>query len=224
MLPRRHTEDPANFEIGVDEAGRGPMWGPVFAAAVVLPLHSSTFPYDQMKDSKRFHSKKKIQAVAAEIRQQATAWAVASRSNKEIDQLNIRAATHGAMHDAIKEVLSKKDQQTRPLLLIDGNDFTPLPWSDSANEIGFAPHVCVPKGDGRLASIAAASILAKVARDSYVAAACAADPLLDERYGLLRNQGYGTAQHMEGLRTYGLSSEHRTTFGLCRRIARGELS
>ncbi len=197
------------------------MWGPVFAAAVVIPQDSPTFPYSQMKDSKKFHSKKKIRAVADAIRKEAVAWAVASRDHAFIDRKNIRAATHDAMHEAIRRVLAEVDHKSDPVLLVDGNDFTPLPWSREVGQIGFARHVCITKGDGRVASIAAASILAKVSRDEYVAEACAQDELLQERYGLGKNQGYGTAQHMAGLREHGLSREHRRTFGLCATLSAG---
>jgi len=218
MLAQRYGSDKERIEIGVDEAGRGPMFGPVYAAAVVLPVDSPSFPYELMKDSKRFHSKTKIQKVAARIKTESLAWAVASRDHAYIDQHNIRAATHSAMHSAIRDVLSHARPKSPPLLLVDGSDFAPMPWS-SPGAAGFAPHVCIPKGDNANASIAAASILAKVERDAHIAQLCVADPLLDARYGLGKNQGYGTAQHLAGLRKYGLSRFHRRTFGLCAQLA-----
>ena len=218
MLSNRYCDDPIRVEVGVDEAGRGPMFGPVVAAAVVLPVDSPDFPYKDMKDSKRFHSKKRITAVAEKIRAGALAWSVAHRDHAYIDAHNIRAATHAAMHEAITHVLQKMDPSSPPLLLIDGNDFTPLPRC-SGEQVGFTPHVCLPKGDNKNASIAAASILAKVWRDAHIAELCALDPTLDARYGLMKNQGYGTAQHMAGLREYGLAPQHRRTFGLCAEIA-----
>lgn len=221
MLSTRHCADPARIEVGVDEAGRGPMFGPVVAAAVVLPVDSPTFPYKDMKDSKRFHSKKRIAAVAESIRAGARAWSVVQRDHVYIDTQNIRAATHSAMHEAISRVLGKLNPTAPPLLLIDGSDFTPMPWC-CAGQIGFAPHVCIPKGDNRHAAIAAASILAKVWRDAHIAELCALDPTLDERYGLTKNQGYGTAQHMAGLREHGLAPQHRRTFGLCAELAANE--
>ncbi len=223
MLSARYTTDPARIEIGVDEAGRGPMFGPVVAAAVVLPVGSSEFPYNDMKDSKRFHSKKRIAAVAESIRDGALAWAVAHRDHAYIDRVNIRAATQAAMHEAILSVLLKLRPATPPLLLVDGNDFTPLPWSLNG-EIGHAPCVCIPKGDNSNASIAAASILAKVWRDAHIAELCKLDPTLDERYGLGKNQGYGTTQHMEGLRKHGLAVGHRRSFGLCAQLAAQEVA
>lgn len=221
MLATRFTQDNSRVEVGVDEAGRGPMFGPVVAAAVVLPVDSADFPYKEMKDSKRFHSKKRIVAVAEKIREGAVAWSVAHRDSVFVDKHNIRVATHAAMHEAITSVLKQTAETAEPLLLIDGSDFTPLPWCGGGH-VGFAPHVCIPKGDNKNASIAAASILAKVWRDSHIAELCVLDPTLDERYGLARNQGYGTAQHMAGLREHGLAPQHRRTFGLCAEIAAEE--
>lgn len=218
MLSTRFSKDNARVEIGVDEAGRGPMFGPVVAAAVVLPIDSPVFPYTEMKDSKRFHSKKRIAAVAESIRSGAVAWSVAHRDHAFIDKTNIRAATHAAMHEAITNVLKKVGRPDETLLLVDGIDFTPMPWCSEA-KVGFVPHVCLPKGDNKNASIAAASILAKVWRDAHIAELCASDPSLDERYGIAKNQGYGTAQHMAGLRQHGLAAQHRRTFGLCAEIA-----
>ena len=220
-LLRSYGDCDESIEVGIDEAGRGPMLGPVYAAAVVIPRDSCTFPYDLLKDSKKFSSKKKLRAVAEQIREGADAWAVGSRDHASIDRTNIRRATHEAMHDAARSVLASKACSTgTPLLLVDGNDFTPLPWSPSPGQPGFAHAVCIPKGDSKYQAIAAASILAKVARDDHIASLVAADPQLDERYGLGKNQGYGTKQHMDGLRQYGLSPFHRRSFGLCAQLAR----
>jgi len=143
---------------------------------------------------------------------------VAYATEQEIDQLNIRNATHKAMHDAIRQVITKiPDKSTA--LLIDGNDFKPLVQFDEANEITHVPYTCIEKGDNTYTSIAAASILAKVSRDAYIESMCAADPTLDERYGLSTNKGYGTSKHMDGIREHGITPYHRQTFGICRTLS-----
>jgi ribonuclease HII len=205
-LLRYHTPD--YVEAGIDEAGRGPLFGRVYAAVVILPPDDS-FPHDLMKDSKRFTSRTKLQGVAAVIRAYATEWAVTFCEAKEIDEVNILRATHNAMHKGIDELSLVPDH-----LLVDGDRFRPY-WNIRQPEHEVIPHICVCKGDNTYTSIAAAGILAKVARDDWIDELCAADPTLDERYGLLSNKGYGTAQHMEGLRRYGPTPQHRMTFGPC---------
>ena len=224
MLSTYHDEA-VTIEIGVDEAGRGPMFGRVYCAAVVLPKDDS-FRHEWMKDSKRFHSKKRINEVATYIKEHSVAWAVAYASETEIDTLNIRNATHKAMHEAVRAVFEQAAIQrvledceavAKPVaLLVDGNDFKPFVRFDRGNQLVQVPHTCVEKGDNTFTSIAAASILAKVSRDSYIVDMCAADPTLDERYGLSKNKGYGTKQHMDGIREYGITPHHRQTFGICR--------
>ena len=201
------------LEIGIDEAGRGPMFGRVYAGAVILPKSMDAFNHTWMKDSKKFHSEKKIREVAAYIKANAIAWAVGWADEGEIDRLNIRRATHQAMHQAIQEVLSK-DKKNNILLLVDGNDFTPL-LSESGEKLA---HVCIEGGDNTFSCIAAASILAKVARDDYIAELCAAEPDLITRYDLLKNKGYGTKKHMDGIKQYGITPYHRKTFGICKQF------
>ena len=208
-------------EIGVDEAGRGPMFGRVYAGAVILPKSLEAFQHALMKDSKKFHSEKKIREVAAYIKANAIAWGVGWADEREIDALNIRRATHKAMHQAIKEVLAKQEWAAAKILLVDGNDFTP--FVDKSESIVPVPlqHVCIEGGDNTYSCIAAASILAKVARDDYIAELCAAEPDLVTRYDLLNNKGYGTKKHMDGIKQYGITQWHRKTFGICRGQAPG---
>lgn len=201
-----HT--PGYIEAGIDEAGRGPLYGRVYAAAVILPQDDS-FPHALMKDSKRFTSRTKLQEVAGVIRALAVEWAVTYAEAKEIDQVNILRATHNTMHRALDELTLTPDH-----LLVDGDRFRPY-WTNQGPEPEVIPHICVCKGDNTYTAIAAAGILAKVARDDWIDAMCDADPTLDERYGLRGNKGYGTAQHIEGLRTYGPTDQHRMTFGPC---------
>ena len=203
------------LEIGVDEAGRGPMFGRVYSAAVILPKDPALFQHALMKDSKKFHSPKKIQAAAEYIKTNAVAWAVAYSSEQTIDAVNIRNATHEAMHKAIQTVAAAMPAPAAMpvpamLLLIDGNDFT---------KYGEMSHVCIEDGDNKYASISAASILAKVSRDAYIADLCAADPTLIEKYDLLKNKGYGTKKHMAGIKQYGITPFHRRSFGICRDYA-----
>lgn len=206
-------DESVDYEIGVDEAGRGPMFGRVYSAAVVLPKDDS-FRHDWMKDSKRFHSKKRIEEVATYIKEHAVAWAVGYATEQEIDQLNIRNATHKAMHNAIRQVL-QNISDTSIVLLVDGNDFKPFVRFDEAGKVAYVPHTCIEKGDNTYTSIAAASILAKVSRDTYIESMCATDPTLDEHYGLSKNKGYGTKKHMDGIREHGITPHHRRTFGIC---------
>jgi ribonuclease HII len=213
-------------EIGVDEAGRGPMFGRVYAGAVILPKSLETFNHALMKDSKKFHSEKKIREVAAYIKSNAVAWAVGWADEREIDELNIRRATHKAMHKAINDILVKQNDKKNILLLVDGNDFTPFivqAEQVQAKQVQAQQiqHVCIEGGDNTYSCIAAASILAKVARDDYIAELCAQQPELVTRYDLLKNKGYGTKKHMDGIKKYGITEWHRKTFGICRGQAPG---
>jgi len=230
-------EDEDLREIGVDEAGRGPMLGRVYAGAVILPKEMTKFNHALMKDSKKFTSEKKIKEVAAYIKTHSIAWAVAYADEREIERINIRNATHQAMHAAIKETLALTAQaqatagtqaqatagtqaqatagtQAQTLLLIDGNDFTPFILEGTT-----ISHICIEGGDNTFSAIAAASILAKVARDEYITELCAIHPILDEHYGLLKNKGYGTKKHMDGIKAHGITSFHRKSFGICRDYA-----
>ena len=190
-------------EIGVDEAGRGPMFGRVYTAAVILPRES--FDHHKMKDSKRFHSKKKIVETSDYIEKNAIAWAVTYVDEKTIDSINILQATQQSMQQSIREVLDKVSKDSENIVaLIDGNYF---------NTMDSVRHVCVEGGDNKYTCIAAASILAKVHRDKYIESMCSEHPELIERYALDRNKGYGTAEHMAGLKKYGPSVWHRHSFG-----------
>ena len=219
------NENDTIMEIGVDEAGRGPMLGRVYTGAVVLPKNREKFKHELMKDSKKFHSEKKIREVAEYIKEHAIAWAVGYSDEKVIDDINIRRATHKAMHQAISEVITKlemnnnadnpyNDNDNDILLLVDGNDFTSY-----FNKNKPLSHVCIEGGDNAYTCIAAASILAKVARDDYIAELCTSHPELIEHYDLLKNKGYGTKNHMDGIKKHGITPFHRKSFGICRDFA-----
>jgi len=177
-------------EAGLDEAGRGCYAGPVFAAAVILPVD---FHHPLLNDSKQV-SEKNRELLRPIIEQEAIAFAVASASVEEIDSINILQASYLAMHRAIA-ALKKKPE----FLLIDGNRFKPYPKIQ---------HTCVIKGDGKFASIAAASILAKTYRDEYMHHIHEEFP----QYQWHRNKGYGTATHRKALEVHGLTPHHRKSF------------
>lgn len=175
---------------GVDEAGRGPLAGPVYAAAVIL---SPDRPIEGLNDSKKL-SEKKREALFDVILEKAEAYAIASASVEEIEKYNILGATYLAMTRAV-EGLSQKPE----LALIDGNRIPP------SLDI---PAKTVVKGDALSESIAAASILAKVSRDRVLVEMDARYP----QYGFAGHKGYGTAAHTAAIREYGPCPEHRPTF------------
>jgi len=174
---------------GVDEAGRGPLAGPVFAAAVVFP---SVVAISGLNDSKKL-SEKKREELFDEIIKNALAYSIASADRKEIDDINILSATYLAMNRAIGALSIEPH-----ISLIDGNKSSGIKYTNR----------CVIGGDGKSASIAAASILAKVSRDRYMIDIAAKYP----EYAFEKHKGYGTKLHYERLRAYGPSDLHRVTF------------
>ena len=180
------------IEAGCDEAGRGCLAGPVFAAAVILP---KSFKHPVLNDSIKLSLKNRLM-LREVIIEEAIAWAVADVDNNTIDQINILNASFLAMHHAVAK-LSIQPQH----LLIDGNRFKPYP------EI---PHTCIVKGDSKYASIAAASILAKTFRDEYMDQIAAAFP----EYRWSKNKGYGAKAHVEAINKHGLTMYHRRSFHL----------
>jgi ribonuclease HII len=214
------------LEIGVDEAGRGPMFGRVYVSAVVLPQESSLFDFSKVKDSKKFHSEKKIKEAAEYIKTHAVSWSVKFAEHGTIDALNIRRATIQTMHEAIREVCDDIQSQGKNkngeelYLLIDGNDFIPMlhPHADAVDDkqSKHLHHSTIEGGDNAYASIAAASILAKVSRDEYIIDLCKEHPELKEKYDLENNKGYGTKKHMDGITQHGISEWHRRSFGICK--------
>jgi len=178
------------IEAGCDEAGRGCLAGPVFAAAVILP---KDFHHPKLKDSKLVTEKDRVE-LRPYIEEHAIAYSVQSISEKEIDQINILNASFKAMHLAIDELVSRPE-----LLLIDGNRFTPY--------LGI-PHRCIIKGDNKYASIAAASILAKTYRDDHMKSLSEKFPA----YGWHQNKGYATLAHRIAIKKEGSTKFHRKTF------------
>lgn len=210
--------DTTIIEIGIDEAGRGPMFGRVYAGVVVLPK-DNVFEHSEMKDSKKFHSKTKIENVAEYIKQNAIAWAVEYEDEQTIDEINILQATQSAMHKGIKSVLNQLPNINRDkiLLLVDGNYFKPFSvLNNTKTKLETIKYHTIEGGDNKYTAIAAASILAKVERDKYIEDLCLQNPELIEHYSIDSNKGYGAKVHMDGIKKYGITKWHRKTFGICK--------
>ena len=190
MLERFFTE--GRLEAGCDEAGRGCLAGPVTAAAVILP---ADFDCGMINDSKQLTERQREQ-LRPLIEREALAWAVAHVSPADIDRINILQASILAMHRAIDQLSLRPEA-----LLIDGNRFSP--YRD-------IPHTTIVGGDGKILSIAAASILAKTHRDEAMRRLAAQYP----GYGWERNKGYPTRAHREAIRRLGASEQHRRSFAL----------
>jgi ribonuclease HII len=214
-------EDKAICEIGIDEAGRGPLFGRVYTAAVILPKDDA-FDHSKMKDSKLFHSKKKIEEVAEYIKQNAIAWAVTYEDEKVIDEINILQATQKSMHKSITAAYMMAAEKKALIggnvhLLVDGNYFnTYTKYNKVRKMVEPLPHTCIEGGDNKYTCIAAASILAKVSRDQYISALCEENPELIEKYGINSNKGYGAKKHIAGIKEHGITIWHRRTFGICK--------
>ena len=215
ILKSRFNEAENIIEIGIDEVGRGPLFGRIYTAAVILP--KTNFRFELMKDSKKFSSKKKIEEVAEYIKENAIAYAVEYQDEKSVDINNIRIATFMAMHKAIENIQKiHKGEKRNYYLLVDGCDFKPVTYINENEMIQQISHVCIEGGDNKYCAIAAASILAKVARDKYITELCEKHPKLDEYYSLESNKGYGAKKHLDGICEYGITPWHRKTFGSCR--------
>ncbi len=178
------------IEAGCDEAGRGCLAGPVFAAAVILP---KDYENKLLDDSKKLNELTRYK-LRQDIEKNALAWAVGSYSPSEIDKVNILNASFFSMHRALKKLTIQPE-----LLLIDGNRFKPY---------GDIPYHCIIKGDGKYLSIAAASILAKTYRDDYMITAHGKHP----QYHWDSNKGYPTNKHKLAIQKFGITSYHRKTF------------
>lgn len=207
-------------EAGCDEAGRGPLAGPVFAAAVILP---EGFSHPMLDDSKKMTPKTR-EEMRQIIEKEAVAFATVAVSPQEIDRINILNASIAGMWRSVMEL------GTRPeFIIVDGNRFWPyerisrmegdwrpetepegMLWRDKDIVTGYGkiPYRCIVKGDGKYASIAAASVLAKTYRDEYMKRLAREFP----QYGWDRNMGYPTRDHIEAIRKYGYTPHHRMSF------------
>lgn len=188
---KSHFQENA-LEAGCDEAGRGCLAGPVFAAAVILP---ENYKHPVLNDSKKLNHRQR-EGLRIVIEKEALAWAVASCSPEEIDEINILNASILAMHRAIGKLSMLPGH-----LIIDGNRFKPYPG---------IPHTCIVKGDGKYLSIAAASVLAKTWRDEYMRKLDYEFP----EYNWKQNKGYPTLRHREAISKHGTTVHHRMTFRL----------
>ena len=191
MLERFYNTN-YKYEICIDEAGRGCLFGRVYIASVVLPKEPQLFDGTNIKDSKKFSSKKKINEVSEYIKKNALYYSVQYEESNTIDNVNILKAVMHGMHkcisDTIKHIMNNIDKNATYddfLIVVDGNYFKPyLQFDISMNELIQINHVTVEQGDAKYIGIAAASIIAKTSRDAYIHDLCEKTPLLDEYYGL----------------------------------------
>ena len=187
LLSHYHSDRP---EAGCDEAGRGCLAGPVYAGAVML---AAGFYHPLLNDSKQLTEKQR-DALRVVIEREALAWAVGSVSPAEIDRINILNASYLAMHRALDALAQRPE-----FILVDGNRF---------RAYAAVPHLCVVKGDGKYASIAAASVLAKTHRDAEMYRLAGLFP----EYDWTGNKGYPTRAHRDAIRRHGLTPHHRLSF------------
>ena len=192
-----------DIELGIDEAGRGCLIGPVCVGSVIMGDIESNPPPYEIKDSKKCSPK--IRKILREyIEENAIAYNVQFIHEKEIDELNILQATMKGMHKCIDEIIKKISIDR---ILVDGTYFNTYLDSD----FEYVEHVCVPQGDNLYINIAAASILAKEYHDEYICNLVKENPELDE-YDLLNNKGYGTQKHRDCILTKGITGWHRKSF------------
>jgi len=208
------------FEIGIDEAGRGPLFGRVYVAGVVLPKHGS-IDFSKVRDSKKLSSKKR-KAMSDFIKKNAISYYIHYTEADEIDRINIRESVLRGMKECAKkniEELQKNHGATLDscFIMVDGNDFTPyMSFDQQTNQLVSVDHETFVGGDNIYTAIAAASILAKVARDEYIFDLCEKNILLKEVYGLHTHMGYGTKKHLDAIRENGITQYHRKSFGICK--------
>lgn len=202
MLKQFYEKD--NIEVGIDEAGRGCLLGPVCVAAVILPNLDDNPPPFEIKDSKKV-SEKKRKVLREYIEENAIAYSIQLIPESVIDEINILQATIRGMHLCLNDILNQIEIDT---ILVDGNYFKIYNHPVSGEPIN---HVCIKGGDNEYLNIAAASILAKDYRDKYMENLTKENPVL-EKYAINKNKGYGTKVHMDAIKEYGLTEWHRKSF------------
>tara|TARA_B110000208_G_C11765682_1_gene428540 strand:- start:888 stop:1493 length:606 start_codon:yes stop_codon:yes gene_type:complete len=189
------------IEVGLDECARGVLFGRIYAASVMWPSYDiNNELVSQIKDSKKL-SRKKREVLYDFIIQNCIDYSISWEDEKEIDKTNILKADIKCFHNCLDKLKTKPTK-----ILVDGNYF--IEYKD-------IPYELIIKGDNKFISIAAASILAKVAHDRYINEICKQDPDL-KKYDLENNMGYGTKKHIEAIKKYGISKYHRKTFGICK--------
>lgn len=204
MLKIRHTND-SLIEVGIDEAGRGPLWGPLYAAAVIW-VPEEDMSEEQLalapliKDSKKVSAKRRI-VLAEHIKNQALAWSVGSVTAQEIDDIGMTRSNQLAFERALDGLDIEPER-----IIIDGClSIYKAPWS-------MIPQVVEPEADGKYLPVAAASILAKVEHDEWITQFCELNSNIASRYDLLSSKGYGTTRHRAGILEFGPHEFHRRLF------------
>ena len=195
-----HTPD--ILEIGVDEAGRGPLFGRVYAGAVIWP---QDLPNTIVKDSKKYSKTSDRELAYEYVIEHAIAYGVAYVEPEEIDSMGIYKAVMTCMHQAIRNTHINPHQ-----ILVDGNNFKP--FMDQFDD--YPQFTTVIGGDNKYCSIAAGSVLAKVEHDRYIKDMCDRYPILD-RYDFRNNKGYGAPKHLEAIQKFGITQYHRQSFRCC---------
>ena len=206
MLKKYHTEN--ILEVGIDEAGRGCLFGPVCIGAVILKDSDDPL-MNEIKDSKKLSEKKK-NILFDFIKNNSIAYSVKFMNHEEIDKYNILQTTLNGMHKCLDEIDEKVNIEN---ILVDGNHFPPY---FSAKQDKFLKHNCIINGDNEYLNIAAASILAKVSRDNYIKDLCEKHEIYN-KYHLAKNKGYGTKQHLDAIKEFGITDLHRKTFAPCKK-------
>jgi ribonuclease HII len=210
----KQCENENNIEVGLDEAGRGCLFGPVCIAGVIWckedPENSM-----EVKDSKKCSEKYRNKCYNY-IKENSIGYSIQSVDHEEIDKKNILQCSIEGMHLCLDEITSN---QKIDMILVDGNHFKQY-YSSQMDE--FIEHQCIIKGDNTYKSIAAASILAKTYRDNYILQLVKDNPEL-EKYGIHKNKGYGTKEHMDAIKEYGITKWHRKSFAPCKPPQGGEL-
>lgn len=195
------------IEAGVDEAGRGCLMGRVYSAAVIMPQEFQDDTYLQIRDSKKLTAKKR-DLLRQYIESTAIAYGIGYNEPQEIDKMNIYNATIDSMHKALDNLNMSVDH-----IFVDGKHFKPYFDKDE----NFTSYQCIVGGDDCYLNIAAASILAKCARDNHVLSIVDSTPSLNA-FGWNRNKGYGTREHMNAIHKYGVTPHHRMSYAPCKEI------
>ena len=205
----KQYENEEDIEVGLDEAGRGCLFGPVCIAGVIW-LKKEPEDSMEIKDSKKCTEKYRNKCYEY-IKLNAIQYSIQMIDHEEIDKKNILQCSIEGMHLCLDDITQN---QNIDMILVDGNHFKQY-YSESMDE--FIPHKCMIKGDNHYKSIAAASILAKTYRDNYILQLTEKNPEL-EKYGIHKNKGYGTKEHMDAIKEYGITKWHRKSFAPCKPI------